>query len=154
MIDFMAFIKVRFRVSASGFKELQSRFIRAREQTLVDAADILRYNFGLWLQTWDNKPDIITVYPTERTVVVGMNDPIARLLNFGREVSYERPDGEYIVKTIPGQIESVPGGGLPWVQTNKRRPGIRPRYVDETNAEISREPIEQIALVNYLSHFG
>lgn len=125
---------IRFEVTFDP-GDLLGKLKSARTAALEELSDELVKGFQRWTATWEHAAPIVKEVG-DHEAVVGVDDLIAFFLNFGTSIRfYGSLDGRYITKTIPGVLDSRPGGGPMIFWGGQEFPGIDARRADEVNAE-------------------
>jgi len=81
-------------------------------------------------KTWDREVKFLlvtSVVAPGPTVIVGTDDRIYRFIDEGTDVRYATMDPAYVPKTVPGVLNSFPGGGSYYLDVSNPRPGIEAR---------------------------
>ena len=101
---------------------------RAIENALNAAAENIRIDFGVTVQTWKERPRF-TIQITQRGErVISTDDLIFKFVSGGTRVRYATMSKDWISKTQPNVIGSGPGRGRKmFVSRAHPRPGIKAR---------------------------
>lgn len=118
---------------------------RAITNALNAQALDIKTDFGVTVQTWENKPTFTIESPNTWTRTIGTDDENYARLNAGTGPHIIRPKGKALVfntpfqsKTLPRSISSGPGSkgaNQVFIRGPVHHPGTAPREWDTTIAE-------------------
>lgn len=111
------------------------RLNRVIENQMDMAAEGMRVDFEVTVQTWKRQPEF-TIFRARGQRVVGTTDTIYKFLNGGTRVRRAVMTPGFRAKTVPGKIKSRVGRGeRRYVSVKLALPGIQPRQFSDTVAK-------------------
>lgn len=101
---------------------------RAIENFLDAAAENVRIDLGVTVQTWKRRPEFRVSTPRPGERIVSTDNKIYKFVSGGTRVRYATMSRDFIPKTRPDWIGSGPGRGRRLFVSRKHpRPGIKAR---------------------------
>lgn len=127
----------------------EAKMQRAIRNTIKGAAEDVRIDFGVAVQTWKRSVKFRIKIIGEDERLVYTTDKIFKFVSGGTRIRYATMSPDWISKTQPNVLGSGPGQGrMLYVNKNKPRPGIKARMFAHIIVEKWNPRLPQLFIQN------